>query len=62
MYYVRNNNQIQKINLWFLDKIQNIVKMEKRLAEEELTKELIFEAKRLEFPDEVIAKITADFF
>ncbi|MCI8508297.1 MAG: carbamoyl-phosphate synthase large subunit [Lachnospiraceae bacterium] len=49
---------ITKIDLWFLDKIQNIVKMEKRLAEEELTKELIFEAKRLEFPDEVIAKIT----
>ena len=49
---------ITKIDLWFLDKIQNIVKMEKRLAEEELTKELMFEAKRLEFPDEVIAKLT----
>lgn len=49
---------ITKIDLWFLDKIQNIVKMEKQLAEEELTKELMFEAKRLEFPDEVIAKLT----
>jgi len=49
---------ITKIDLWFLDKIENIVNMEKRLASEELTKELMFEAKRIEFPDEVIAQIT----
>ena len=49
---------ITKIDLWFLDKIENIVHMEKRLATEELTKELMFEAKRIEFPDEVIAQIT----
>ena len=49
---------ITKIDLWFLDKIENIVNMEKRLATEELTKELMFEAKRIEFPDEVIAQIT----
>ena len=49
---------ITKIDLWFLDKIQNIVKMEKRLAKEQLTRELLFEAKRLEFPDAVIAKLT----
>ncbi|MGN0155001.1 MAG: carbamoyl-phosphate synthase large subunit [Lachnospiraceae bacterium] len=49
---------ITKIDLWFLDKIHNIVDMEKRLAEEEMTKELMQEAKRLEFPDEVIAQIT----
>ena len=41
-----------------MDKIENIVNMEKRLASEELTKELMFEAKRIEFPDEVIAQIT----
>ncbi len=49
---------ITKIDLWFLDKIHNIVNMEKRLATEELTKELMYEAKRIEFPDEVIAQIT----
>ena len=49
---------ITKIDLWFLDKIQNIVNMEKRLAKEEMSKELMQEAKRMEFPDEVIAQIT----
>jgi carbamoyl-phosphate synthase large subunit len=51
-------HEITKIDMWFLDKIENIVKMEKRLAEEPMTKELMFEAKRLEFPDRVIAQIT----
>ncbi len=49
---------ITKIDLWFLDKIENIVNMEKRLASEELTKELMYDAKCIEFPDEVIAQIT----
>ncbi|MDD6070214.1 MAG: carbamoyl-phosphate synthase large subunit [Clostridiales bacterium] len=51
-------HKITQIDMWFLDKIENIVKMEKRLAEEEMTKELLYEAKRLEFPDNVIAQIT----
>lgn len=51
-------HDITKIDVWFLDKIQNLVKMEQRLAKEELTKELMQEAKRLEFPDDVIAQIT----
>ncbi len=55
---LREIHEITKIDLWFLDKIENIVKMEKRLAEEPMTKELMKEAKRLEFPDEVIAQIT----
>ena len=50
-------HEITKIDIWFLDKIHNIVKMENRLKEEELTKEVMLEAKRLEFPDEVIAQI-----
>lgn len=49
---------ITRIDMWFLDKIENIVKMEKSLATEPLTKELLYEAKRLEFPDHVIAQIT----
>ncbi len=51
-------HEITKIDIWFLDKIHNLVKMEELLAKEELTKELMAEAKRLEFPDEVIAQIT----
>lgn len=51
-------HEITKIDIWFLDKIHNLVKMEERLAKEEMTKELMQEAKRLEFPDEVIAQIT----
>ncbi|MDE5863103.1 MAG: carbamoyl-phosphate synthase large subunit, partial [Lachnospiraceae bacterium] len=51
-------HEITKIDVWFLDKIHNLVNMEARLAKEELTKELMLEAKRLEFPDETIAKIT----
>ena len=50
-------HKITKIDIWFLDKIHNIVKMEDRLKNEELTKEVMKEAKRLEFPDEVIAQL-----
>lgn len=51
-------HEITKIDVWFLNKIENLVKMEERLSKEELTKELLLEAKRLEFPDDVIAQIT----
>lgn len=50
-------HEITKIDIWFLDKIHNIVKMEAILKQEELTKDVMMEAKRLEFPDEVIAQI-----
>ena len=50
---------ITKVDIWFLDKIANIVKMEQTLAEaEELTEDLMREAKRMEFPDRVIGMIT----
>ena len=51
-------HEITKIDVWFLNKIENLVRMEERLSKEELTKELLLEAKRLEFPDDVIAQIT----
>ncbi|MCR5743431.1 MAG: carbamoyl-phosphate synthase large subunit [Lachnospiraceae bacterium] len=47
-----------KIDFWFIDKIAILVEMEQRLLSEELTTELLAEAKRLEFPDSVIAKLT----
>lgn len=50
---------ITKIDRWFLDKIAVLVEMEKKLQSAgELDKELLAEAKRLEFPDSVIGKLT----
>ena len=46
-----------KIDLWFLDKIASLVEMEKRLKTEKLDEELLREAKRMEFPDSVIARL-----
>ena len=49
---------ITKIDLWFIDKIAILVEMEQALKSEELTPELLAEAKRIEYPDCVIAKLT----
>lgn len=51
-------NDITKIDIWFIDKIAILVEMEQRLQKEELTLSLLAEAKRLEFPDKVIAMLT----
>lgn len=50
--------EITKIDRWFLDKIGILVEMEQELKTKPLTKELMEEAKRLEFPDRVIAEYT----
>lgn len=47
-----------KIDKWFIDKLAIIVEMEHRLESEELTVELLKEAKRIEFPDNVIARLS----
>ncbi len=46
------------IDLWFIDKLQIIVDMENALKRGSLTKELLAEAKRIEFPDNVIGALT----
>ena len=46
-----------RIDLWFMDKMQNIVNMEKRLLGQPLTPELLREAKRLGFSDEQIGTL-----
>ena len=51
-------HDISQIDIWFIDKIAILVEMEKRLKEEELSVELLREAKRIEFPDTVIAQLT----
>ncbi len=51
-------NNITKIDPWFIDKLAIIVEMEKALKKGPLTESLLSEAKRIEFPDTVIAKLT----
>ena len=51
-------HDITKIDIWFIDKIAILVEMESRLRSEALTPELLKEAKRIEFPDNVIARLT----
>ncbi len=49
-------HEITKIDIWFIDKIAHLVEMEQTLKTEPLTREILAEAKRMEFPDKVIAE------
>ena len=51
-------HKITKIDIWFISKIANIVKTENRLSSEILDEELLKEAKRIEFPDSLIARLS----
>lgn len=51
-------HEITQIDEWFIDKFAIIVEMENALKSEKLTPELLKEAKRMEFPDNVIAQLT----
>lgn len=51
-------HDITKIDIWFIDKLAILVEMEQALKSQELTTELLEEAKRIEFPDNVIAALT----
>ncbi len=51
-------HEITRIDVWFIDKIAILTEMEEALRKEELTEELLREAKRMEFPDYVIGKLT----
>ena len=53
-------HEITKIDEWFIDKLAIIVEMEAALKNEPLTVELLKEAKRIEFPDKVIAELTGE--
>jgi carbamoyl-phosphate synthase large subunit len=50
-------SQHTKIDLWFIDKLQNIVDMEKELLSQPLTPELLRQAKRLGFSDEQVGTL-----
>ena len=49
---------ITKVDRWFIDKFAIIVEMENALKTQELTVDLLREAKRIEFPDNVISRLT----
>ncbi len=49
--------EITRIDRWFIDKIAVLVEMEHALETQPLSLELLKEAKRLEFPDSVIARL-----
>ena len=51
-------HDITMIDVWFIDKIAILVEMEEALRTQELTPDLLREAKRIEFPDSVIARLT----
>ncbi len=51
-------HDITKIDQWFIDKIKHLVEVENKIKTQELTVDLLKEAKRLEFPDRVIADYT----
>ena len=50
-------HDVTKIDLWFIDRISYITEIERRLKNENLTPELLREAKRIEFPDYIIANL-----
>lgn len=56
-------HEITRIDIWFIDKLTILVEMEKELkavgeGKKALTTELLAEAKRIEFPDNVISRLT----
>ena len=51
-------HEITMIDEWFIDKLAILVEMENALKEGPLTVELLKEAKRIEFPDNVISRLT----
>ena len=51
-------HEVTMIDEWFIDKLAILVEMENALKEGPLTVDLLKEAKRLEFPDNVISRLT----
>lgn len=51
-------HEITMVDHWFIDKLAILVEMEQALKKGPLSLELLKEAKRIEFPDTVIARLT----
>ena len=56
--WLTDHSSITKIDFWFIDKLAILVEMEQALEKGPLTPALLKEAKRMEFPDNVIARLT----
>ncbi|MZQ81804.1 carbamoyl-phosphate synthase large subunit [Paenibacillus sp. 5J-6] len=56
-YSVEQLQNLTKIDWWFLNKLEGLIKYEKEIAASELTAELIFEIKRKGFTDRAVAEI-----
>ncbi len=54
---VQKLHDLSKIDNWFLYKLRGIVELEKRLQSEEITLELLWQAKRAGFSDETIGRL-----
>ena len=57
-YSLERIHEINKIDLWFLDRIRHLVEVEQKIKTEPMTPELMAEAKYLQFPDKAIADYT----
>jgi carbamoyl-phosphate synthase large subunit len=57
-FLVKEVANLTRYDPWFLVKIKNIVQMEQRLANEELSASLLSEAKSLGFPDRTISELS----
>ncbi|MCI9269621.1 MAG: carbamoyl-phosphate synthase large subunit [Dorea sp.] len=55
---IQEIHEVTRIDKWFIDKIARLVELEIRMKRSALDEEILKEAKRMEFPDHVIAKIT----
>ncbi|MGM9526210.1 MAG: carbamoyl-phosphate synthase large subunit, partial [Peptococcaceae bacterium] len=53
-------HNITKIDKWFLAKMQNLVRMERKLVKKELTPELYLEAKKMGFLDKTIKRLSGE--
>lgn len=51
-------HEITKVDEWFLNKIDNIAKIENRIAKEELTGDLLLTAKKIGLADRTIAELS----
>jgi len=56
-YDVEKIHEMTRINRWFLNKIQNVVNIEKELSTSDLTPEIILKAKKYGFSDKQIGRI-----
>ncbi|MEF3354199.1 carbamoyl-phosphate synthase large subunit [Paenibacillus sp. GYB006] len=60
-YSLQEIQDLTKIDWWFLDKIEGIIKFEDQIrSEKELSKEMLYQAKRMGFTDRSIAEIRAE--